>query len=138
MTDFVGSKIALINGDEVLVTQRDDKQGLSFPGMWEFPGGAREGSETPLECAIREVHEELGIELNPNSVSWEKVYPSVQDPNKRAYFFVANITQEEISRIVFGDEGQGWKMLKFNEVLTEPNFIEQFKGRLKDYLQSIK
>lgn len=138
MKDFVGAKIALINDGQVLITQRDNKPGLSFADMWEFPGGARDGNETPEECIVREVREELGIDLDTKSFMWKKVYPSVKDPSLYAYFFAANIVQEQIDGIVFGDEGQGWKMAKFDDVLDNQNFIELFKGRLQDYLDSVK
>lgn len=51
---------ALIDVDgRVLICQRPE--GKSLAGMWEFPGGKVEKGETPEECLIRELHEELGI-----------------------------------------------------------------------------
>lgn len=134
MTDFIGVKIALIKDNEVLVIKRDDKPGLRYANMWDFPGGQRENNETPFECVAREVQEELGIKLNPESIIWEKTYPAMQDPNLTAYFMAANIDDNDIASIVFGNEGQGWKMIKIADFMADSTAIEPLKGRLKDYL----
>ncbi|MBN9244967.1 MAG: (deoxy)nucleoside triphosphate pyrophosphohydrolase [Mesorhizobium sp.] len=52
---------ALVDADgRVLIAQRPE--GKQFAGLWEFPGGKVEPGETPEECLIRELNEELGIE----------------------------------------------------------------------------
>ena len=38
-----------------------------FPLLWEFPAGSVVMYETPLQAAVREAHEELGIRLDPDS-----------------------------------------------------------------------
>jgi 8-oxo-dGTP diphosphatase len=53
---------ALVDPDgRVLICQRPE--GKQLAGLWEFPGGKVEDGETPEACLIRELDEELGIEV---------------------------------------------------------------------------
>ena len=53
---------ALLDADRrVLISQRPD--GKTMAGLWEFPGGKIEAGERPEEALIRELKEELGIEV---------------------------------------------------------------------------
>ncbi|MGN6145480.1 MAG: 8-oxo-dGTP diphosphatase MutT [Mesorhizobium sp.] len=52
---------ALVDADgRVLIAQRPE--GKQLAGLWEFPGGKVETGETPEECLIRELREEIGVE----------------------------------------------------------------------------
>ena len=37
-------------------------------GQWALPGGRCDAGETPVEAALRELHEELGLALGPDAV----------------------------------------------------------------------
>ena len=53
---------ALVDVDgRVLLARRP--QGRPLAGLWEFPGGKVEAGERPEEALIREMSEELGIEI---------------------------------------------------------------------------
>ncbi len=54
---------ALIDGDgRVLLARRPE--GRAMAGLWEFPGGKMEPGEIPEQALIRELREELGIDVS--------------------------------------------------------------------------
>ena len=136
--DFTGSKIALICGDKVLTILRDDKDDILCPNMWDLPGGGREGDESPFECVVREVYEELGIHLTEDCLLWDKVYPSMLFEGKESVFLVGKLAQEQFDKIVFGDEGQGYKLMSIDEFLGSDKVVPQLQKRVRDYLEEIK
>ena len=135
VTDFQGCKIALICGDKILTILRDDKDDIPCPNMWELPGGGREGNESPFECATREVYEELGIYLNENCLLWSKVYPSMLFEGRQSVFMVGQLSQDQFDSIVFGDEGQAYKLMNIEEFLSSSQVVPQLQERVKDYLK---
>jgi 8-oxo-dGTP diphosphatase len=53
---------AMVDGDgRVLVQQRPP--GKAMAGLWEFPGGKVDAGETPEAALIRELAEELGVDV---------------------------------------------------------------------------
>jgi 8-oxo-dGTP diphosphatase len=58
---------ALADGDgRVLLQQR--APGRHMEGLWEFPGGKVDSDELPEAALVRELREELGIEVAPTSL----------------------------------------------------------------------
>jgi len=53
---------AIFRDSSVLLAQRSES--MSLAGQWEFPGGKIK-NETPKEALIRELKEELNIEVRP-------------------------------------------------------------------------
>lgn len=60
--------VALIDVDgRVLIAQRPE--GKQLAGLWEFPGGKVEAGERPEAALIRELREELGIEVSESCLA---------------------------------------------------------------------
>jgi 8-oxo-dGTP diphosphatase len=57
----VSAAVILRDDGQYLLGQRGP--GTFYPGYWEFPGGKVEPGETPHDAIVRELHEELGIEV---------------------------------------------------------------------------
>ncbi|WP_254528891.1 MULTISPECIES: (deoxy)nucleoside triphosphate pyrophosphohydrolase [unclassified Sphingobacterium] len=52
----------IIKESRILICQRNSEK--SLPLKWEFPGGKQEINETLEDCLLREIREELCIELD--------------------------------------------------------------------------
>jgi|SRR3989338_7368352 len=58
-----GVSIILYNGNRILMQHRDDKKEISYPDHWGMFGGHAEDGEEPEDCLIRELKEELELEI---------------------------------------------------------------------------
>jgi 8-oxo-dGTP diphosphatase len=63
MTEMLEVSAAVVQrpDGEFLLAERP--AGKPYAGWWEFPGGKIEAGETPYHALVRELHEELGIEV---------------------------------------------------------------------------
>jgi len=58
---------AAADGTALLLTLRAASL-RAHRGQWALPGGRCDEGETPVKAALRELHEELGLELRPDDV----------------------------------------------------------------------
>jgi len=52
---------AIVEGGRCLVARRGP--GMALAGYWEFPGGKVEAGESPEVALVREIREEMGLEI---------------------------------------------------------------------------
>ena len=77
--------------NRLLIYLRDDKPEIPFPNQWDFFGGHVEEGETPEEALVREVKEELGIELKQWKFFREYVCTEGDAYPNTKYLYWANI-----------------------------------------------
>jgi mutator protein MutT len=75
---IIGVAVVWNPSGQILIAKR--KTGGTMGGLWEFPGGKIELGETVPECIIREIREELAIEITVGEhlVTIEHTYPAFQ------------------------------------------------------------
>lgn len=127
--DFTGAKAALFCGASVLVYLRDEKPGLRWPGLWDLPGGGREGEESPEDCLLRELEEEFGLWLPPDRLIWRRVFPSMVEAGRTSVFFGGWLGRDEVRRVRFGDEGQGWELMPVPAFLGHSGAVPEMQRR---------
>ena len=80
---------ALIFRDgKLLITQRHPQAHLG--GLWEFPGGKREPDETFKQCLVREIREELGVDISVGEL-FESVTHTYPEKTVHLKFFVCRL-----------------------------------------------
>jgi 8-oxo-dGTP diphosphatase len=129
--DFVGAKAAFFCGSSVLTYLRDEKPGLGWAGLWDLPGGGREGAESPEDCLLRELDEEFGLRLPVERLVWRRVFPSMMEAARSAVFFGGWVTAEEVASIRFGDEGQGWELMPVERFLAHAKAVPEMQRRAR-------
>lgn len=79
------SAALIFHQGRLLITRRRDDSHLG--GLWEFPGGKREPNETFEQCLIREIREELGMEIAVGDL-FEEISHAYKEKTVRLKFFV--------------------------------------------------
>jgi mutator protein MutT len=82
------SAALIFRSGKLLITQRHANAHLG--GLWEFPGGKREPGETFEQCLVRELHEELGVEVSVGEL-FEEVVHAYPKKTVHLKFFVCRL-----------------------------------------------
>ena len=134
---FHGAKGAVLIGARLVALLRDDRPGLPHAGLWDLPGGGREGAEAPRATMARETREELGLDLAAADWIWERAFPSMADPSRTAWFFVLRLPAGAERGIALGAEGQGWALVAPARFAAMPGAVPPLQARLGAWLSGL-
>jgi len=99
--------------DTFLMAQRPP--GKAYAGYWEFPGGKVEAGESPHQALIRELHEELGIDVKIAYPWLTRVFTYPHATVRLNFFRVTNWQGE-----LHGREGQVLSWQRLPELTVAP------------------
>jgi mutator protein MutT len=86
------SAALIFHGGKLLITQRHADAHLG--GLWEFPGGKREAGETFEACLVREIREELGVEIAVGEL-FEEIAHDYPEKSVHLKFFICRLLSGE-------------------------------------------
>jgi mutator protein MutT len=86
------SAALILHGGKLLITQRHAKAHLG--GLWEFPGGKRELGESFEECLVREIREELGVDIAVDKL-FEELLHDYPGKSVHLKFFICQLLSGE-------------------------------------------
>jgi len=78
----------IFRSGKLLITQRHADAHLG--GLWEFPGGKREPGESFEQCLVRELREELGVEVSVGEL-YESVTHAYPEKTVHLQFFLCRL-----------------------------------------------
>jgi mutator protein MutT len=86
------SAALIFRSGKLLITRRHSDAHLG--GLWEFPGGKREPDETFKQCLVREIREELGVDISVGKL-FESVTHAYPEKTVHLKFFVCRLKRGE-------------------------------------------
>jgi 8-oxo-dGTP diphosphatase len=113
-----GASLIFVNSsNEILLFLRDNKPSIPFPNRWDLPGGTVEPGETPRQCIVREIEEEIGYALvDPRLFR----VTDFDDREEHTFFQLADFDTKDTTL----NEGQRLKWFSKNEIQAlEPDAI---------------
>lgn len=131
---YVVAGVMVISRGKLLITKR--AAGKTFEHQWEFTMGSVVGEETPLEGALRELSEEVGIHVTKNDV---ELLGTMKEEQKFSKIFLLEKAVDAIKMQASEVEDYQFVGKKELEVMLDRGeFAEPMANRIKTYFPKIK
>ena len=132
-----GADVWIFNDKKLLITQRSINK--SHAGEWEVPGGCSQAGETTIETLIREIKEEIGVDIKKEDCVflgidlYKKNFVDVYKSYLPVNLDKVKLQEEEVSNIKFVTKEEFLNMAKNNEIVQSVyNRFEFIKDKIKE------
>jgi len=132
---YAGVLLITPNG-KVIMQQRDSKTNIVNSGKITTFGGSLEANETPEEAALRELREELSLNLSKDEISLFKIFNKTKEihgEDVTCYIYVAKNVEPTKLRV---NEGMGYVEISKDDNLGRLNLSILAADILKEYFNS--
>jgi 8-oxo-dGTP pyrophosphatase MutT (NUDIX family) len=105
--------LAIINGEKVLMVK------AHYKDHWTFPSGIVDEGESPLDAALRETYEEIGMKFQREDVAFFTVvytYPENGFIDRFNFVFRVDSGQNEINIAMQKSEIEDYEWVDFHDV----------------------
>lgn len=133
------AEILLMMNDGSLILQvRDNKPGITNPGLISSFGGHIEPGEQPIEAALREINEETNLNLKKEQLQFYRKCRKTREVHGEdwdVYYFIATPVSETSLQVY---EGEGYTLIRNANELAEANTTILLKQVLQDYFDGFR
>jgi 8-oxo-dGTP pyrophosphatase MutT (NUDIX family) len=106
--------IILVNPEAEALLQLRSKDDYLYPNCWTLPGGRVEEGESFEQAILREVKEELGLDLRGHNL-FKTIVENTLDETTERHIYWGDIS-ERIEDLKLG-EGAAWEYFSLGEIL---------------------
>ncbi len=123
--------VVIINRqNKVLIAKRPADKAM--PNKWEFPGGKLEENETLEECGIREIKEELELDIAIKEyIGYEDL--SMKDKHFCLHIYTAYKVSEHQELVLNEHTDAAWvdisELVEYDFPATDLSFIKKLKAK---------
>ncbi|HLP21710.1 MAG TPA: NUDIX domain-containing protein [Chitinophagales bacterium] len=125
----VATALIFDRNNKLLIYLRDEKPEIPFPGYWDLFGGRVEEGETPEVALMRELKEELDIDVNTYTLYKTFYSPGEARPNTK-YVYLVRVPEAAEELTLY--EGQYLKGIDLQE-RANYRFANMLLAILDDY-----
>lgn len=131
-----GVEILIFNNNRLLITKRSLNK--SHPLMWEVPGGCSQTCESSRDTLIREIKEEIGVDLNNrfrllDTQIYKKQFVDIYISDILIELDKVKLEKDEVCDIMLVTKNEFLEMINNN--LIVPGVVNRFNN-IKDKLSN--